>query len=169
MSHQPLALPQAPRDSVYRAMEAIVRQNATIQRIIKPSSFRTWTGKPDDAKEFTFNIAPAMRWTPQQGPDTFATPSLMKGPLYINIEILLQGSNVSDVSNLWYALMLCFYPGSAPQSGPTTNAILQSLQAAGAHSGEVFFTQPAFDPQPDGVWLAASGQMRIDVRSDINN
>jgi hypothetical protein len=64
MGAHALDLPQSPRDAVFRAMETIVRQNATFQRIVKPTSFRTWRGNPEDAKEFTFEIAPAMRWTP---------------------------------------------------------------------------------------------------------
>ena len=55
--------PQSPITAVFRSMESIVRENPTFQRVVKPHSFRTWSGRPDDAKEFTFSIAPAMRWT----------------------------------------------------------------------------------------------------------
>jgi len=159
-----LDLPQSPRDAVFRAMETIVRQSPTFQRVVKPSSFRTWTGKPDDAKEFTFSIAPAMRWTPTNGPDTFATPSMMKGPLYIGCEILLPGTNVSDLLNFWFMLVRFFYPDQ-----PGNNTVALGLQNAGAYTGLVLLPQPAFDPSPDGVWLAGFGQLQIDVRSDINS
>jgi hypothetical protein len=159
----PLDLPQSPRDSVYRAMEKIVRNNAIFQRVVKPSSFRTWNGKPDDAKEFTFNIAPALRWTPMNTGEDFKTPDSMAGDLLINCEILLPGTNVSDLTNFWWMLARCFYPGGAGNS-----ANQQALMAAGARSGLVLFSQPAFDPSPDGVWLAGQGQMKIVVQSVFN-
>jgi hypothetical protein len=161
--HLPLDLPQSPRDSVYRAMEKIVRNNAIFQRIVKPSSFRTWNGKPDDAKEFTFNIAPALRWTPMNTGEDFKTPDSMAGDLLINCEILLPGTNVSDLANFWWMLARCFYSG-----GAANNANQQALMQAGARSGLVLFSQPAFDPSPDGVWLAGQGQIKIVVQSVFN-
>ncbi len=163
---QPLDLPQSPRDAVYRAMEAIVRKNSTIGRIIKPSSFRTWSGKPDDAKEFTYAIAPAMRWTPMNGPEEFKTPDSMAGPLYINCEILLPGNNVSDLANFWWSLVKAFYPTQSP---PAPNPVPIALQLAGARSGLVKFSQPAFDPSPDGVWLAGQGQISIDIQLNLDS
>ena len=49
----------SPRDAVFRAMETIVRANSTFQRIVKPVSFRTWQGEPEDVKPFTFEKPPA--------------------------------------------------------------------------------------------------------------
>ena len=144
-------------------METIVRGNPTFQRIVKPSSFRTWSGIPDDAKEFTFAIAPAVRWTPQNSGDQFRTPDTMSGDLMVNVEVLLSGTNVSDLSNFWWMLAKCFYPGQ-----PQSNAINLQLQNAGARSGLVLFPQPAFDPSPDGVWLAGGGQIKIEVQSTLN-
>jgi hypothetical protein len=164
---EPLDLPQSPRDAVFRAMETIVRSNATFQRIIKHSSFRTWQGKPDDAKEFTFSIAPAMRWTPLNSGEEFKTPDTMAGDLMIDCEVLLKGTNVSDLTNFWWLITRCFYPPSTAP-GATRNQIIQTLQTAGARSGLVLFSQPAFDPGPDGVWLAGQGQIKIEIQSQLN-
>jgi len=160
-----LNLPQSPRDAVYRAMETIVRQNATFQRIVKPTSFRTWQGNPEDAKEFTFEIAPAVRWTPQHTGEQFRTPDTMSGDLLINCEILLKGTNVSDLTNFWWMIARCFYPAGAVSG---RNTVIQTLQSAGARSGLVLFSQPAFDPGPDGVWLAGQGQIKIEIQSQLN-
>ena len=164
-----LNLPQSPRDAVFRAMETIVRQNPTFQRIVKPTSFRTWQGNPEDAREFTFEIAPALRWTPQPGPVRFLSPSIQVGDLYVNCEILLKGTNVSDLLNFWSMLETCFYPGPSPVLGPGNNAILLTLQNAGANTGLISFSQPAFDPQPDGTWLAAAAQLKTEVRVNIQS
>ncbi len=121
MGTHALDLVQSPRDLVFRAMETIVRQNATFQRIVKPSSFRTWQGKPDDAKEFTFQVAPALRWTPMHTGEDFKTPDTMAGDLLINCEILLPGTNVSDLTNFWWmldALLLPKRPGRSEREYP---------------------------------------------------
>lgn len=169
MGASELNLPRAPRDLVLRAMEAIVRGNPVFQRIVKPTSFRTWSGDPIDAKDFTFEIAPAMRWTISNGPEVFVSPQLQTGDMFINCEILLKGTNQSDMINFWWMLERCFYPSP----GGVNNIVLglQNINGSGlgAHTGLVFFTQPAFDPAPDGVWMAGSGQMRIVVRNDINS
>jgi len=167
MGAHALDLPQSPRDAVFRAMETIVRQNATFQRIVKPVAFRTWQGKPEDAKEFTFEIAPAMRWTPMNTGEQFRTPDTMSGDLLINCEILLKGTNVSDLTNFWWMVARCFYPPSS-SPGITRNQVIQVLQTAGARSGLVLFSQPAFDPGPDGVWLAGQGQIKIEIQSQLN-
>src|SRR5271166_1128536 len=116
-----LNLPQSPRDAVFRAMESIVRGNPTFQRIVKGSSFRTWQGNPEDAKEFTFEIAPAMRWTPMNSGEQFRTPDTMSGDLLINAEILIKGTNCSDFQNFWWMVVRCFYPPTE-SPGITRNA-----------------------------------------------
>jgi len=153
-------------------METIVRQNATFQRIVKPTSFRTWQGNPEDAKEFTFEIAPAIRWTPQNTGEQFRTPDTMSGDLLINCEVLLKGTNVSDMQNFWWMFVRCFYPPT-PSGGPaapgiTRDQVILTLQNAGARSGLVLFSQPAFDPSPDGTWLAGQGQIKIEIQSQLN-
>ena len=157
-----LDLPTSPRTAVFRAMETIVRQNAIFGRVIKPDRFRTWEGHPRDIKPFSYQEAPCMRWTPMNGPEQFRTPDMQVGPLFINCEIIIAGSCSDDLTNFWWMLERCFYPGQ-----PTTNSILQTLNQAGAFTGEVFFTQPAFDPGPDGVFFAGQGQIKIDVRNQI--
>jgi len=158
-----LDLPTAERTSVFRAMETIVRQNAIFGRIIKPDRFRTWEGHPRDIKPFSYQEAPCLRWTPQNGPENFQTPNQMHGDLYISCEVLVAGSCSDDMTNFWRMLETCFYPGGLPN-----NVIQQTLRNAGARTGLVFFTQPAFDPSPDGVFFAGAGQLKIEVAFTIN-
>ena len=164
MGAHALDLPQSPRDAVFRAMETIVRGNATFQRIVKPTSFRTWQGNPEDAKEFTIEHAPAMRWTPLNTGEEFKTPDTMAGDLLINCEVLIKGTNVSDLTNFWWMLTRCFYPSLLS----TRQANILTLQNAGARSGLVLFSQPAFDPGPDGVFFAGQGQIKIEIQSQLN-
>ena len=145
-------------------METIVRQNATFQRIIKPDRFRTWQGEPRDIKPFTFQEAPCLRWTPMNTGEEFKTPDTMAGDLLINCEVITRGSCCDDLTNFWWMLTRCFYPPVLV----ARNTNIQTLQAAGARSGLVLFSQPAFDPGPDGVFFAGQGQIKIEIQSQIN-
>jgi hypothetical protein len=162
-----LDLPTSPRAAVFRAMEAIVRRDSTFQRVVRPASFRTWQGSPDDATDFNIAYAPAMRWTPMNTGEEFRTPDTMAGDLLINCEILIRGSCCDDLTNFWWMLVKCFYP---PQTSSTSvNTIVATLQQAGARSGLVKFSQPAFDPGPDGVFFAGQGQMKIEIQSNLSS
>jgi hypothetical protein len=158
-----LDLPMSPRAAVFRAMEQIVRTNPVFGRVVKPDNFRTWQGHPRDSKPFDQSNTPAMRWTPMNTGEQFRTPELISGDLLINCEIIVRGTCCDDLTNFWWMLAKCFYPGSGGNQ-----PIIQTLVAAGARSGLVFFTQPAFDPGPDGVFLAGQGQLKIEVQSAIN-
>ena len=159
-----LDLPVSPRAAVFRAMEAIVRQNAVFNRIVKPDNFRTWQGHPRDSKPFDQANAPCMRWTPMNTGEQFRTPDTMAGDLLINCEIICRGSCCDDMTNFWWCLTRCFYPPTIA----ARNTVIQTLQTAGARSGLVLFSQPAFDPGPDGVFFAGQGQLKIEIQSQLN-
>ena len=42
-------------------------------------------------------------------------------------------------------------------------------RTAGARSGLVLFSQPAFDPGPDGVFFTGQGQIKIEIQSQLNS
>ncbi len=161
-----LDLPTSPRAAVIRAMETIVRGNSVFQRTVKPDNFRTWQGEPRDVKPFDQSNTPALRWTPMNTGEEFKTPDTMAGDLLINCEVICRGSCCDDLTIFWWMITRCFYPqgGGAPRQ-----AIIQTLQAAGARSGLVLFSQPAFDPGPDGVFFAGQGQIKIEIQSQLNS
>jgi hypothetical protein len=158
-----LDLPTSPRTAVFRAMETIVRQNPVFERVVKPDRFRTWEGHPRDIKPFSYQEAPCLRWTPVNMAEKFETPDMMTGDLLLNCEVIVAGSCSDDLTNFWWMLELCFYPG-----GQSNNVIQQTLRNAGAHTGLVTFTQPAYDPGPDGIFFAGAGQLKIEIRFTIN-
>jgi hypothetical protein len=160
-----LDLPVSPRAAVFRAMETIVRGNPIFQRIVKPDRFRTWQGEPRDIKPFSYQEAPCLRWTPMNTGEEFRTPDTMAGDLLINCEVIVAGSCCDDLTNFWWMLTRCFYPTLF--TARTAN--IQTLQAAGARSGLVLFSQPAFDPGPDGVFFAGQGQIKIEIQSQLNS
>lgn len=159
-----LDLNTAPKTSVFRALTRIIKNDPTIRRIVpRAASFRDWSGKPQDAEPFTVEHAPALRFTPTSGPEEWQFPAGMVGTLYINVEMLIRGTDVDDPINLWFALEKAIYP--------TNNAVqlvnIAALQQAGANTGYALFSQPASDPSPADGFFACTGQIKIDVRLDF--
>ncbi len=159
-----LDLNDSPRTLVYRKLVELVRIDPTIKRVIsRPASFRAWDGAPEDSQPFTVDIAPAVRFTPINGPDLWQYPSAFAGDLYINVEMLVWGSDVSDVFNLWWAIERAIYP----RDFAAKTAIVSALQQAGARTGLAEFSQPAFDPEPKDNFFAATGQIKIAVLEQL--
>jgi hypothetical protein len=159
-----LDLNTSPKVSVYRTLIRIIRNDPTIKRIIsRPGSFRDWSSKPQDSEPFNINLAPALRFTPTQGPEDWQFPCGMVGTLYIDVDMLINGNDVDDVMNLWFAIERAIYP----LNSTTQLANISALQVAGANTGYALFSQPAFDPSPENAFFAARGQIKIDVRLDF--
>lgn len=159
-----LPLPKSPHTSVFRAIVGLLTNDLVLRNIFKTGSLRSWSGGNFDTLEFSYSIAPAIRLTPANGPEQFWSPNAQVGALLINCEILIAGTNVDDVQNLWWAIEKAIYPADHTKAA----ANVAALQAAGAHSGLVLFSQPAFDSEPSDKFFAAMGQMKIDVRKQFN-
>lgn len=152
-------LPTSPRTKVFRAVVALLQQNPVILSCIKPDSFRSWSGRSHDAIEFSSSMYPAIRITPTNGPEGWIFPTAMRGWLYLNVDMLIFGTDADDQLNLWWAVEKAIYPDVYSQQ----QANVAALQAAGAYTGLCEFSQPAFDPLPiDKIW-AATGQIKIEI------
>ena len=105
-----------------------------------------------------------MRWTPDERAEMFATPELINGDLWINCEVIVAGSCCDDLTNFWWMLR-----SVSTRDQADISRLSRRWWRPAARSGLVFFTQPAFDPGPDGVFLAGQGQLKIEVQSPINS
>jgi hypothetical protein len=163
-------LKPSPRTTVFRAIILILKNSPVLRTAIKPEAFRSWTGASHDNIEFTKSLAPALRFTPTNGPEGFLFPDAQVGDLFINVEMLVQGTNVDDAQNLWWAIERAIYPGPMPllAGGATTNSNIAALQLAGANTGLVLFSSPVFDPEPADQFFACQGQMKVAVRLQLN-
>jgi hypothetical protein len=161
-----LDLNTSPRVAVLRQVELILKNDPTLKRVVK--TWRTWKELPGQNAPFGTDVPlPAVRITPANGPDLWRFPDAFVGKLYLQFEMLLFGSIAEDTYNLWFAMCTAIYPGSA--GVVTTSSNIQSLQKAGANTGLVEFSMPAYDPTPDGNNTLAIGQMSIDVRLQLKN
>jgi hypothetical protein len=157
-------LPQSPRTGVFRAIEKILRTDPLLRNTIEPSSLRAWNGNDDDGIVPTQDMAPFLRMTPINQAETWWTPSSQTGSLLINMEILINGFLVDDLLNFWWAIERAIYPMDYAARMKNIEAIRQ----AGAMTGLVSFTQPVFDPSPETISFAGVGQLKVEIRLDLN-
>jgi hypothetical protein len=159
-----LDLDQAPRAAVYRKLVELIRNDPTIRRIFRPTSIRAWDGKPQDSAPFDTTIAPCLRITPSNGPDEWLYPEAFAGDLYLNVELVVRGTDCDDVFNVWFAIQRAIYP----RDFTAKTANVTALQQAGAKTGLAQFSLPAFDPNPSDNYFAAAGQIKISVREQLS-
>jgi hypothetical protein len=163
----PLDLDDANETKVFRRLVAILQADPTLARLVRPRSWFTWQGEPGEDDPLTSSEAPAIRLTPVPGPDGWIGPEAMRNDLTVLVEILLAGTDASDLLNFWNAIRRALYP-------PTHDAqmaIQRSLREAGAETGVITFTASAHDAnqvaRQDGMTLAGA-QFKIGVLKTLN-
>jgi hypothetical protein len=152
-------LPTSPRTTLFRAIDNLLRKDPVLSSVIRPGSFRSWSGTQYDSMDFQFSSAPGIRLTPTAGPTDFKYPETMSGDLFINVECLVVGQNVDDLLNLWGAIEAAIYPSDYQRKCE----IIQMLQTSYLLS-VITFTMPAFDAAPEAQFLRGMGQIRAPVR-----
>jgi hypothetical protein len=84
------------------------------------------------------------------------SPDIQAGTLWVLVELAVRSLCVDDVSDLWDVLVHALLP-SGPSVGDGTSFALDLVEL-GAETGEIVFSDPAFDPrpweEPEGVFLA---------------
>lgn len=161
-----LNLPASPRTLCFQALADTIRKDPVIRSVVAEKSLLFVDGDPRDRAELVIGQAPAMRFTIATGADEWWQPESFKGPLSVNVEMLVKGACQLDVQNLWWALVRAFYP----KDQDAKFAIQKRLKAAGAETGQVRFTQPAYAPQqlPEDGGFRAMGQMQLMIRLPLN-
>lgn len=158
-----LNIPDSPRMRIFRAIDDRIRTDSVISRIVRPSSIRSWRGDPSDRHEFGISHAPAIRLTPHPGPETWQNMIAIRGLLLIDVEILVAGSCVDDLDNLWQAI----YASINPTGILISDAFSETLRSIGAWQGIVNVTQAVFDHRAesgtDGMFRG-TGQLSVDYQ-----
>jgi hypothetical protein len=138
---------------------SILKHDPVLKTVVKAENFRAWTGASHDNMVFEFSGSPSIRITPSNGPETWKFPSAFTGWLFLNVDILIPGTDADDQLNLWDAIERALYPDVFA----TQQANVLALQQAGAYTGMCEFSMPAFDPSPTDRFFAATGQIKIEI------
>lgn len=140
-----------PWVAVFRLITDQAEADPDLSRVLGPR-LRSWKGTEDDKLPLTATEdGPVMRFTPRPRAVARYDPLTEYGPLDVLVELSVLSLAIDDVLNLWGTLCdaLTF----------RDEAWRQALVAAGAETGEIAFTDPAYDPRPDaqplGVFNAA--------------
>jgi hypothetical protein len=161
-----LDLESSPHSKVYAEIVRTLREDGTLRTVV-----RNWSaadGSPTDVAEPARNQLPAITLRPAEGPERFYGPQGMIGPLFVDVECIVAGTNAVDAMDLYHAVRLAIYPRDAT----LRLAIHQALVAAGAEAHYVVrFTQGRFAPREgddDGAYYVARGQIEVNVTSEFN-
>jgi hypothetical protein len=157
-------LPVSPRTKVFRAITAILQRDPVLSSVVRPPNFRAWAGASHDNAEFTFSSSVSIRITPTNGPESWKFPDAFTGWLFLNVDMLIPGTDADDELNLWWSIERAIYP----EDFAARSAIVAALQQAGAYSGLCEFSQPAFDATPQNRFFAATGQIKIQVSLQLS-
>jgi hypothetical protein len=159
-----LDLDSSPRMSTFRALESIWRNDPVLRTVVKV--WKTFAGDPNDRNELATSMGCAVKLWPVGGEESFWAPGSMTSDLTIQMDLLIRSFTLEDVDGLYWAFGRAVYGGTFAQ----VLARQEALKTAGAHTGLVFMSQPAFVAGPDvGTegGLRATGQVRIEIRNEF--
>jgi hypothetical protein len=149
---------------VFRRIVQQVETDADIRRVVGVENVRSWKGVPGDKMPFApTDKAPVIRLTPQPRNVNWYSPDSQIGTLFVVVELAVQSLSIDDVIDLYDLVVQCLRPGNG--------TFWQDLVALGAETGEIVFSDPAFDAQPgakpEGAFFAV-GQMQLRVVRPVN-
>lgn len=152
-----LALPKSPHRLLYRELVRVWRADKDLADAVK--TWFVWDGSVADRVPFGLSLCPSVAALPGRGSDRYYGPSGFDGTLTVDLTIVVAGTNVDDLLDLYHALQRALWP-----SDPATRAaIREGLRALGAVTGEAEFIQPKLAPSFDdaGPYVLGLGQARL--------
>jgi hypothetical protein len=161
-----LKTPSSVWSLIFRRIVQQVENDANIKRVVGLANVRSWKGVPADKSPFEpSSSAPVIRLTPNPMHVDWYSPDAQAGELYVLVELAVQSLSIDDVADLWDIVVQALQPGGAAVS-PGTVCFSQDLVALGAETGEIVFSDPAFDAKPEDSaegWFLAIGRFRLRV------
>lgn len=152
--------------SVYsQVFRRIVKQLETDSRFRSAvGDLRSWRGQPNDAAPLTPSAGrPIVRLTPRPQQGAWYSPDTQVVSLIIHVEFAIASYAVEDVLDLWDLLEAALRPG--------VGTLAQDLVALGAETGEILFSDPAYDHKREEkaqAYWDAIGQFKLDVLRSVS-
>jgi hypothetical protein len=164
-----LKTPSSVWSKVFRRIVLQLENDATVRRAVGIDNIRSWKGVDGDKSPFEPKPnAPVLRLTPQPRNVDWYSPDMQAGELWVQVEMGLVSLCIDDVADLWDVVVNAIRPGVLDTAG---HLFALDLVALGAETGEIVFSDPAFDPQPfaepEGCFFAA-GHFRLRMLRSVN-
>jgi hypothetical protein len=149
---------------VFRRIVQQMETDPDFRRVVGVDRLRSWKGVPGDKAPFLpATGAPVVRLSPQPRNVDWHSPDTQAGTLVVVVEIAVISLCIDDIADLWDLIVQALRPGNG--------TLAQDLVSLGAETGEIVFSDPAFDPKPDaepeGMFLA-SGRFSLRVLRSVN-
>ena len=158
-----LKTPTSVWTKVFRRIVQQLETDANVRRVVG-DNLRSWKGVPADKAEFApTSAAPVVRLTPQPQGVEWYSPDEQVGTLFVQVEIGVQTLCIDDVIDVWDLIVGALQPGGAsiPVGGVD---FARDLVNVGAETGDIVFSDPAFNPRPDASdegFFFAAGHFRL--------
>jgi hypothetical protein len=149
---------------VFRRIVKQIETDPDLRRVVGVDHIRSWRGVPGDKSPFTPSSgAPILRLTPQPRNVNWYSPDSQIGTLFVAVELAVQSLSIDDVVDLYDLIVQALRPSN--------DTLTRELVALGAETGEIVFSDPAFDAQPgaepEGMFYA-TGQFQLRVIRTVN-
>jgi hypothetical protein len=159
-----LKTPACAWTKVFRRIVQQVEADPDLRRVIGLDNIRSWKGVPGDRNPFApGDSAPVLRLTPQPRNVSWYSPDTQMGTLCVTVEVAVRSLSIDDVADLYDLIVAALRPSDS--------RLVQDLVDLGAETGEIVFSDPAFDAQPgaepEGAFFAA-GRFQLRVARLVN-
>lgn len=157
-----LKTPSSVWSRVFRRIATEVEVDPELRRVVPPRNFRSWKGVPDDRNPFQPSLgSPLIRLTPNPTGVGWYSPGEQSGTLVVKVELAIMSTCIEDVSDLWDMVVTACKPSKFQ--------FTRDLIAEGAETGEIVFSDPAIDSNPEagpeGFFLAIGRFRLVVIRS----
>lgn len=119
-----LPLTDAPALILIKAIEAKLRSDPTLTRVVK--TWCTFNGEPNEVQEPSVKDLPYLRLETAGNQSYRDTEGTSETPVDFDVVLFVEGSLKDNIINLWYAVHRVIFPGDG-----TMQSILQTNNATG--------------------------------------
>lgn len=123
LAYPVLKLPNVEETVAFRAVDNVLKHDATLKRVLK--TYNAWTGEPADVFAPTAGTCPFLQLAPKPLPGVWESEGQQRLPLAIAITCAVNGTNVDQIMNLWGHVRRALWP-----TDPTAAASVHAKMAA---------------------------------------
>lgn len=153
-------VPDGPFTLLWHRLVQILQSNPTLGNAVQ--TWQVFDGTMTSVMDPATGMMPLIRLTPAARPATPNTPVSYTAGLGIQVDMAVEGLDVSNIFNLWWGFHRALWPGDG------SNALLNAFQGSGVwpRTFDIALESPACSVHQDALdnmYLAATGMFTIDM------
>jgi hypothetical protein len=156
LSYPVLKLSNVEETVAFRAVDSVLRHDATLKRVLK--HYNSWTGDSQDVFPPSPGTCPFLQIAPKPLPGKWESEGEQSLPFAITITCAVNGTNVDQLMNLWGHVRRALWPSDATAS----TAVHTKMVAARISKGTLGLGGFGVHmPKDGGRVLIAQGSLNI--------